>query len=75
MPLPLNITSEDMFKVISKAELVGMACSVDELAVLAPVLGGCPTLRTFVVTDHQGNPIEPCFLSVINSLLVFIIMY
>ncbi len=56
VPLPTNITAEDVVKVINEAELVGMACSVDELATLAPVLGGCPTLRTFIVMDHLGNP-------------------
>ena len=54
--LPTNITAEDVAKVINEAELVGMACSVDELATLAPVLGACRTLRTFIVMDHEGNP-------------------
>ena len=54
--LPTNITAEDVAKVINEAELVGMACSVDELATLAPVLGACRTLRLFVVMDHEGNP-------------------
>ena len=54
--LPTNITAEDVAKVINEAGLVGMACSVDELATLAPVLGACRTLRTFVVMDHEGNP-------------------
>ena len=40
--LPTNITAEDVAKVINEAELVGMACSVDELATLAPVLGALP---------------------------------
>ena len=54
--LPTNIAAEDAAKVIDEAELVGMACSVDELAALAPVLGACRTLRTFIVMDHAGCP-------------------
>ena len=71
--LPTNITAEDVAKVINEAELVAMACSVDELATLAPVLGACRTLRTFIVMDHEGstNPqlpalvkqVSPCVLS------------
>jgi len=50
--------------VINEAELVGMACSVDELATLAPVLGACATLRTFVVMEHEGcaNPKLPALV-------------
>ena len=62
--LPTNITAEDVAKVINEAELVGMACSVDELATLAPVLGACATLRTFIVMDHEGctNPQLPALV-------------
>ncbi len=62
--LPTNITAEDVAKVINEAELVGMACSVDELATLAPVLGACHTLRTFVVMEHEGcaNPKLPALV-------------
>ena len=62
--LPTNITAEDVAKVINEAELVGMACSVDELATLAPVLGACATLRAFVVMDHEGctNPRLPALV-------------
>ncbi len=62
--LPTNITAEDVAKVINEAELVGMACSVDELATLAPVLGACATLRTFVVMEHEGcaNPKLPALV-------------
>ncbi len=64
MALPTNITAEDVAKVINEAELVGMACSVDELATLAPVLGACSTLRTFVVMEHEGcaNPKLPALV-------------
>ena len=66
--LPTNITAEDVAKVINEAELVGMACSVDELATLAPVLGACRTLRTFVVMDHEGctNPQLPALVKQAN---------
>jgi len=37
---------------------------VDELATLAPVLGACATLRTFVVMEHEGcaNPKLPALV-------------
>ena len=54
--LPTNIAAADVAKLVAEAELVGMACSVDKLATLAPVLGACRTLRTFIVMDHAGNP-------------------
>ena len=68
--LPTNITAEDVAKVINEAELVGMACSVDELATLAPVLGACRTLRTFIVMDHEGciNPQLPALVKQASPL-------
>ena len=68
--LPTNITAEDVAKVIDEAELVGMACSVDELATLAPVLGACRTLRTFVVMDHEGctNPRLPALVKQVRCI-------
>ena len=67
--LPTNITAEDVAKVINEAELVCMACSVDELATLAPVLGACRTLRTFVVMDHEGctNPQLPALVKQVRA--------
>ena len=69
--LPTNITAEDVAKVINEAELVGMSCSVDELATLAPVLGACATLRTFIVMDHEGctNPQLPALVKQVRGLI------
>ena len=51
MPLPTNIQAEDIVKIINEAELTCLICSIGELPNLAPLVGGCETVKTFVVMD------------------------
>lgn len=51
MPLPTNIQAEDIVKIINEAELTCLVCSLAELGNLAALVGGCKTVRTFIVMD------------------------
>ena len=58
VPLPTNIQAEDIVKIINEAELTCLTCSVGELPNLAPLVGGCKTVKTFVVMDLPST-IDP----------------
>ena len=51
MPLPTNIQAEDIVKIINEAEITCLVCSLAELPNLASLVGGCKTVKTFVVMD------------------------
>lgn len=51
VPLPTNISAEDIAKISVEAEIRAMVCSAAELRAVAPILAGIPTLRTFIVMD------------------------
>ena len=51
VPLPTNISAEDIAKIAVEAEIRAMVCSAAELRAVAPVLASIPTLRTFIVMD------------------------
>ena len=51
VPLPTNIQAEDIVKIINEAELTCLICSLGELAGLASLVGGCETVKAFVVMD------------------------
>ncbi len=51
VPLPTNISAEDIAKISVEAEIRAMVCSAAELRAIAPILASIPTLRTFVVMD------------------------
>ena len=51
MPLPTNISAEDIAKISVEAEIKAMVCSAVELPAVAPVLASIPTLQSFIVMD------------------------
>ena len=51
VPLPTNIQAEDIVKIINEAELTCLVCSLAELGNLAALVGGCETVKTFIVMD------------------------
>lgn len=51
VPLPTNIQAEDIVKIINEAELTCLICSLGELPNLAPLVGGCETVKNFIVMD------------------------
>ena len=55
VPLPTNIQAEDIVKIINEAELTCLVCSLGELPNLASLVGGCATVKTFVVMDLPSN--------------------
>ena len=58
VPLPTNIQAEDIVKIINEAELTCLTCSLGELAGLASLVGGCETVKAFVVMDLPST-IDP----------------
>jgi len=51
VPLPTNIQAEDIVKIVNEAEITCLICSLAELPNLASLVGGCKTVKTFVVMD------------------------
>ena len=58
VPLPTNIQAEDIVKIINEAELTCLICSIGELPGLVSLVGGCETVKTFVVMDLPST-IDP----------------
>lgn len=72
VPLPTNIQAEDIVKIINEAELSCLICSLAELPNLAPLVGGCETVKTFVVMDlpEHADPETEALLKKVGVIQV-----
>ena len=51
VPLPTNITTQDLEQIINEAEVQTLVCSHEELPTLAGIIAACPSVRSFVAMD------------------------
>ena len=59
VPLPTNILAEDVRAIIDEAEVRCLMVSAEELAAIAPVIGGCASVKAVIVMDRCVCQIPP----------------